>query len=206
MSRRLNLYGFSLAQMRRLFGSRDEKAQERILESLSQESNHWRTDQLVELGGIIQRAIMTGVPFRGLQEETDLHGVAAGALAAYEQDWLVTNASMYHDSALEAGLWGQFGKYARPEIKAFLRGLVEGVPLFGQQLSPDASAYAAISLEKLRFFQKGLDDLRVQVEYRVGRRKSPADDDSDAIDFANGFCEWIDQIIEAEKDLWFTFD
>lgn len=205
MSRRLNLYGFSLAQMRRLFGSRDEVALGRILEGLTQDSNHWPSDQLVEVGEIVRQAVLRGIPFPGLQEESHLHAVAAGAMAAYEQDWLITDASAYHDSALEQGLWGQFGKYARPEIKAFLRGLVEGVPLFGQQPPSDGSAYAAVSLEKLRFFQKGLGDLLVQVEYRVGQRKSPTDEDRAAIEFATEFCGWIDQVIEAERDLWFTF-
>ncbi|SIN79589.1 hypothetical protein SAMN05444166_0907 [Singulisphaera sp. GP187] len=27
-----------------------------------------------------------------------------------------------------------------------------------------------------------------------------------AIDFATEFCQWINQLVEAEKDLWFSFD
>src|SRR5436305_9413490 len=79
-----------------------------------------------------------------------------------EQEWLVTDASVYHATAPEDGLWRQYGRYARSEIKAFLRDLVEGVPLFGQR-PPDDAPDAAIGLEKLHSFRAGLEDFRAQV-------------------------------------------
>jgi hypothetical protein len=202
MSLRLNLYGFSLGQMRRLFRSQDERAARRICDRLAADHPHGPEEELRQVSKIIERAIMSGVPFTGLDAETNLHSVAACALAIDEQDWLATHASNYHATAVEA-LRRQYGRYARPEIKAFLRGLWEGVPLFGRQPPSDGSAYAAISLEKLRSFQGGLVDLRDQIVYRVGRKRDPSGDDRAAAEFITEFCGWVDQIKEAEQDLWF---
>jgi hypothetical protein len=203
MSRRLNLYGFSMPQMRRLFRSRDEQAVRRIHDRLATEQRHWRVDEVQQVSEIVERAIMTGVPFSNLETETYLHALAAGALARDEQEWLLTYASVYHATALEEGLWEQYGKYARPEIRAFLRGLVEGVPLFGQR-PPDEAPYAAISLEKLHSFRPGLEDLRDQVIYRIGRKKDPSDEDRAASEFVTEFCGWLDQIRDAGRDLWYV--
>src|SRR4051812_21787821 len=100
MSERLNICGFSLPQMRRLFGSGDETAVARIRERLSANAGRWRADEVEGVGAIVKRAIVQGVPFRDLSEETHLHALAAGQLAGDEQDWLVTDASGYHASAL----------------------------------------------------------------------------------------------------------
>jgi len=199
------MYGFSIRQMRRLFGSRDEQAVRRIQDRLRTKQLHWRADELQEVSEVVERAIMRGIPFSDLIAEANNHCLAAGALARHEQEWLVTDASAYHASALQDGLWKQYGRHARPEIRAFLRGMVEGVPLFGRQPPPDDSAYAAISLEKLRFFQAGLEDFRQQVIYRVGRKKDPSDEDQAAVEFVTEFCGWIDEIRDAERDLWVMF-
>ena len=203
MSRRLNLYGFSLGQMRRRFRSRDEQAARRIHDRLATEQHHWRPEEVRQVSEIVERAIMTGVPFAGLEAETYLHALAAGALARDEQEWLVTLASVSHATALEEGLWKRYGRYARPEIQAFLRGLVEGVPLFGQR-PPDDEPYAAISLEKLHSFRAGLEDFREQVTYRVGRKKDPSEEDRAASEFVAEFCGWVDQIRGAGRDLWYV--
>src|SRR4051794_35530423 len=118
MSRRLNMYGFSVGQMRRLFPSRDEQAARRIHDRLVIEQHHWRQEEVEEVSEIVERALIIGVPFAGLEAETYLHALAAGALALDEQEWLATSASVYHATALEDGIWRQYGKYARPEIKA----------------------------------------------------------------------------------------
>ncbi len=206
MSRRLNLYGFSLARMRRLFRSQDERAACRISDRLAAEHPHWLGEQTRQVPEVVERAVMTGVPFAGLGTETSLHSLAADALARDEQEWLATPASVYHASALRDGLWRQYGRYARPEIKAFLRGLVEGDPLFGQRPPEDGSSYTAVSLEKLRSFRDGLADLREQVTYRVGRKKDPTEEDRAATEFVTEFCGWVEQIQEAGRDLWFVFN
>jgi hypothetical protein len=202
MSSRINMYGFSLARMRRLFRSRDEGAARRIRDRLAAEHPDWRPDERRDVGEVVERAIMEGVPFPGLGVESHTHSLAARVLAGHEQEWLPTHASIYHVSAVE-GLWRRFGRRARPEVRAFLRGLVEGVPLFGQQPPGGESTYAAVSLEKLRSFQPGLADLLAQVAYRVGRM-TPNPGDEGPVEFASGLCDWVDQIVEAGRDLWFT--
>lgn len=208
MSERLNLYGFSLARMRRLFRSQDVEAVNRIRDRLVGDHPHSPPAQLDATCDVIQRAIMTGVPFAGLDCETHAHWLAANALAGDGQDWMATSASVYHASALRDGLWRRYGKYAQPEARAFLRGLVEGVPLFGRSFPPvdetDCLVYAAVSGEKLRSFGPGLADLREQVTYRVGRKKDPSDEDRAAAEFVTEFCEWIDEIREAGLDLWYS--
>jgi hypothetical protein len=207
MSERLSLYGFSLPQMRRLFRSQDLEAVNRIRDRLAGDHPHSPPGELDAAYEVIERAMMTGVPFAGLDCETHAHWLAAHALAGDGQDWLATPASVYQASALRDCLWRRYGKYARPEARAFLRGLVEGVPLFGRSFpsveETDCLVYAAISLEKLRSFGPGLADLREQVTYRVSRKTDPSDEDRAAVEFVTEFCEWIDQIREAGLDLWY---
>ena len=174
-------------------------------EAASPRATRTGADEHDGVGEIVEQAIRHGIPFPDLRAETHLHALAASALAGDDQDWLVTDASHYHASALEDGLWRRFGRLARPEVKGFLRGLVEGVPLFGQEPADDGTAYAAIGLEKLRFFRKGLEDLREQVAYRVGRKGSPSEGDREAAEFIGEFCGWVDQVVEAERDLWSQF-
>src|SRR5262245_35833738 len=100
MSERLNLYGFSLPRMRRLFRSQDLGAVTRMRDRMATEHPHLPQDRLLAASETVEKAIMTGVPFAGLDTETDLHWLAANALAGDEQDWLVTPASVYHASAL----------------------------------------------------------------------------------------------------------
>jgi hypothetical protein len=189
--------------MRSLFRSQDVDAVKRLRDRIAGDAAHGPREQLDEASGIVDRAVMTGAPFAGLECETHAHWLAANALAGDGQDWLATSASAYHASALRDGLWRKYGKYARPEARAFLRGLVEGVPLFGQRLPSDGLVYAAVSLEKLRAFGPALADLREQVVYRVGRKSDPSGEDQDAAELATELCEWIDQIREAGLDLWY---
>ena len=102
-----------------------------------------------------------------------------------------------------SGPW--LARTVRLKARAFLRGSVEGVPLFGSNTSTDGSTYAAISLEKLRYFRPGLVDLHEQIAYRVGRQPEPSDDDQAAVEFSREFCEWIDEIVDGGRDLWFDF-
>ncbi len=178
----------------------------RIHERLAGDYSHGSESQLRAVLEIVERAIMTGVPFVGLEEETHLHSLAAYALAGDEQEWLVTDASTYHASASRDALWRQYGKHAQPEIRAFLRGLAEGIPIFGQRMQPDGAKYAAIGVEKLRSFEAGLADLREQVVYRVGRKKAPSEEDRAAAKFVTEFRGWIDRIRDAGLDLLYFTD
>ncbi|HVS37937.1 MAG TPA: hypothetical protein VMS17_20425 [Gemmataceae bacterium] len=205
MSRRLNMWGFSLAKMRGLLGSRDRAAVQQLQYRLAEKYGYLPEEQRKAIDGSVERAVMEGVPFRELEAENFCHSVAAELLSTHGQELLFTDASDYHGTALEDGLWGQYRKHAGPETRAFLRGLMEGIPLFGSRAPTDGSAYAAISLAKLRGIQRGLRDLAEQIAYRVGRKQLASSDDKAGVEFADAFCGWVDQIVKAERDLWSVF-
>jgi hypothetical protein len=203
MSERLNLCGFSIARMRRLFRSGDAEAVARIRDRTATERPWLTPEELGTACEVAERAIMTGVPFGGLECEGPAHWLAANALAGHEQEWLVTSASTYHASALGESLVRRYGKYARPEVRALFRGFAEGVPLFGRSMPEDGLLYAAVGVEKLRAFGPGLADFREQVAYRVGRKREPSSEDLGAAEFVSELCGWIDKIQEAGLDLWY---
>ncbi|MDG3003575.1 hypothetical protein [Paludisphaera mucosa] len=196
MSRRLNMCGFSMAKMRSLFGSGDLQAVDRVFRGLASDLG----DSFAfhdEARRILETAIMKGVPFPGLETESQLHYKVASALTGDEQELLWTEASSYGADAMEVGFRRYARKHGSPETRAFVRGLVEGLPIFGQNLPEDGEVYAAIGLAKLRFFRPGLVDLRDQIAFRAGPKH-------EASEFAAEFCGWIDEIIDAGLDLWYA--
>lgn len=195
MSIRLNLAGFSLPTMRGLFGSGDEEAIRRMRDSVSSD-DPWRGSRQPEkVMEVVERAIRRGVPFRDLDEESSVHLEAAIALGHDGQEWLGTTCD-YHATSLQSGILPRYARHARPEAQALLRGLAEGVPLFGRNPPPEVP-YAIVGLEKLRAFRPALADLLVQVEYRAERNGEPQ-----AAEFMASFCGWIDEIIDAGRDLF----
>lgn len=205
MSRRLNMYGFSLGRMRRLCGSHDEEALRLLRDEVTTSFHYLEAERRTSIMEVVEQAVTSGLPFGNLQTETSIHSVAAGLLAHYDQEWLITEASHYHASALEEGLWRGYGKLASPETRAFLPGLVEGVPMFGRQPLSDGSAYGAISFERLRAIQPGIRDLVELIAYRVGRKRKANEEEQAAAKFADEFSNWVDQIVKAERDLFFGF-
>lgn len=205
MSRRLNLYGFSMKRMRHLFASKDRNVVERIQDRLRERPGlpPLPVEYVRPVVEVVERAVMSGVPFPDLVAETYVHSAAVSALAAHGQEWLITSASIFGASALEEGLWGHYRKSASPEAKAFLRGLVEGIPMFGRQSSSDGSVYAAIGLDRLRLFQPHLRDLVEVIAHRVSRERLVTDEDQAGASFAAEFCGWVDEVVAANRDLLF---
>ena len=196
MSRRLNMSGFSMAKMRSLFRSGDGEAVERIARSLADEYYAWPSTKQ-DARAIVERAVMRGVPFDDLATESHLHFQVACAFAQDEQDRLFTDSSAFGAEMLEVHLWRQVRKQGRAETRAFVRGLVEGLPLFGQALPEESEAYAAVPLAKLKFFRPGPIEFRYLLAYRAGEEDPTAS-------FAADFLGWIDGIIDAGLDLWYT--
>jgi hypothetical protein len=206
MSERFNVYGFSLKSMRELFRSGDDAAVRRITERLAAEHPHPSSETAVrEASEVVRRAVIDGVPFPGLVAECYAHTLAASAMARDGQEWLVTPASVYEASALRDGLRRLSRKWAGPETRAFVNGLAQGVPLFGQQPAPDGGTYAAVGHDKLSHFLKGLRDLATQIEWRAARKGEPVGEEADAARFAAEFCGCVEQVVDAGKDLWLTY-
>ena len=196
MSRRLNMSGFSIATMRSLLRSGDAEAIDRISRGLAVEYHDWPTTPL-DARSIVERAVMRGVPFDDLETETHLHYRVACALARHGQDWLDATADAYGADSLEVDFWRRVRKHGRPETRAFVRGLIEGVPMFGQGFPEEGEVYAAVPLAKLQFFRPGLIELRDLLAYRSGEEDATAR-------YASEFCGWIDEIIDAGLDLWYA--
>ena len=79
MSLRPEIYGFDLARLRALLGSGNESAVERAAAELEQR------EHAEEAKDIAARAILTGVPFVGLDVEGDAHVTAAVTLFRMDQ-------------------------------------------------------------------------------------------------------------------------
>lgn len=182
--------------MRSLFRSGDIGAVDRIFEGLKTQYYDWPTTSR-DARSILERAVIQGVPFHDLETESHLHYRVACACAGDQQDWLYTQADLYGADSLEIDFWRQVRKHGRPETRAFVRGLIEGVPMFGQGFPEEGEVYAAVPLAKLRFFRPGLIELRDLIAYRFG-------EEDPAAEYASEFCGWIDEIIDAELDLWYT--
>lgn len=206
MSRRFNTYDFSLQQMRRLLGSGDEAALEQLHAHVAATNHHRPAQAQQAILAVVDRAVRSGVPFPELQTETWVHAVAAESLSLHGQEWHLAGATDLEDAfALEDGLWRRYRKLASPETRAFLRGLVEGIPLFGCRPAEDGSAYGAISLDRLRVFEPGLRDLAETVAYRVGRNRDATDLDRNVAGFATGLSAWVTELVAAKRDLFFSF-
>jgi hypothetical protein len=207
VSRRFNKDGFSLARMRRLFGSKDEAALRQLHSEIAARYHYLNANEQKAITDVVDRAVMSGAPFPDLETESWVHSVAAQILGLHGQEWLMNYSSVLEDAfALEEGLWGRYRKFASPETKAFLHGLVEGIPMFGcSRPAEDQSAYGAVSLERLRVFRPGYRDFAEVVAYRVGRNKAATPLDQSAAEFATEFSEWLDQLVAAERDLFFSF-
>jgi hypothetical protein len=192
--------------MRQLFGSGDEEILEQLHQEIAEKEVYRHPKERKAIRDVVDRAVMSGVPFKDVPTESWVHAVAAEILGLHGQEWLCNYSSVLEDaSALEEGLWGQYRKLATPHTRAFLHGLVEGIPLFGCQPAEDGSAYGVISLDRLRVFQPGLRDLAEVIAYRVGRDKEATEFEHNVAAFASELSEWLDQLIAAERDLFFSF-
>ena len=191
------MHGFSIARMRAAFGSGDRTAVDRIAGRLTVEHPYWSPGERDRACGVVERAVMKGIPFDDVEAEDSLHFAVACTFAADGQEHRPTEASVYGAEALEKGLLPRARKLGRPEARAFVRGLVEDLPLFGRRFEEDGEVYAAIGLAKLRAFRPALADLRDQIAYRSG-------ENHEAAEFAAEFCRWIDEIADAELDLWYA--
>lgn len=207
MARRMNVSGFSMARMRDLLGSGDDEAIERIRIALSAKADGRSTLKFDEVMAIVERAIREGVPFPELDVETFEHEAAATALASDRQIFVTTAASSYPAEAFIEGIFKPYGRIARQDVGSFLRSLAYGVPMFGQATNRDeASPYAAIGRSKLQALRGGLVHLREQIVYRIARRKVYDKDRAEDVGLIADFFDSIDQIIDAEHDLWFRLD
>jgi hypothetical protein len=195
MARRLDMSGFSTAKLRRLLGSGDRAALDRIDRGLKTSFYEWPAAHS-DARRILEAAIQRGAPFPDLENETVVHFKVAVAMALDEQDHLWTDAAYHGAECIELDLWRRARRYGSVETRTFVGGLVQGLPMFGATTPEGGPVYAAVRRDKLLAFLPGLEDLRDQILRREG--------DPEAATFATEFCGWIGEIADAGLDLWYT--
>lgn len=206
MSRRFSIAGFSLPHMRRLFGSHSDDARRQLHDQVAAKYGYKSEDDRNAILGVVDRALLSGVPFTDLPTETWVHAAAAVELGLYGQQWLLNYSTVLEDAySLEEELWPRARKLASGPTRAFLHGLVEGIPLFGRQPATDGSAYGTVSLERLRIFQPGLRDLAEVIAYRVKRKREPTEQETNVVEFTAELAAWVEAIMRAERDLFFGY-
>ena len=180
--------------MRSLVGSQDAEAIVRLHTKVDVRDRNAEACK-----DIISRAINQGVPFAELDAETHVHTRAASLMAHDQQEFLFTNCD-YHWEALRA--FRTHGrKFFRPDVRAYINGLLEGLPMFGRRFVDHGSPYyASLTLPKVCGFHDGLNELRDSLP-------EPERDDDAALglnDFLSNLIEALGKIKDAKLDCWFV--
>jgi len=159
MSYRISFSGYNHAKLRDLLGSGDAAAIARLHARIDS-ANRCPDPSVRQLcKEIVSRAITDGVPFDDLDAESYAHTWAALLLAEDQQIWHTTDCS-YHWTSV-----GEFrrraAQHARPDVRAFITGLNQGIGMFGQRFADTQSSYyASFELAKVVSFREGLQELR----------------------------------------------
>ena len=156
MSLRPSLFGFELPRFRALFGSCDADAAERACAELSRRVRD--AARLAEAQEIARRAVMTGVPFVGLDEEKSPHVEAAIALAKTDQTLDEMRSDSWNVEPIR-DLATLFPELPRGSFNAF----VEGRPVFGKQIASGWSYYGFLSTSELETLLTDLAPIRNQL-------------------------------------------
>lgn len=193
MSYRISLSGYRREQMRSLIGSKNVNAIERLHSKLND-----KDPNSAAYRDIITRAINQGTPFPELEAETHIHTRVASLMAQDQQELLFTNCD-YHWDALRASR-KRIRNEARPDVRAYFTGLLEGVPIFGRRFADAGSPYyASLALAKVCGFHDGLQEYRDSLP-----EPDPDDDDAVAfLEFVATLTESLREIKDAGLDLWF---
>jgi hypothetical protein len=197
VSMRPTIYGFKLESIKKLFGSDDNVAFEKINKSYRQAVSEIYCDELDELSqfsqkgeAIIRRAIMEGVPFAELDNEDDIHVLVADAIAHSAElkspgnttDW---NMQAFRD--LRCDLVDEI----ESDMISLLGIFEEGRPFFGKKINSTWSYYGYLTAKEARKLYIVLDELN----------------DSDVSDNLGEFLftltDWLDGISSQNLDLYF---
>ena len=193
MSCRINIAGFDLRKMRTLIGSRSPT----LIDELCAAFDKSWSDAETKADGyaIIERAVMEGTPFPDLQIETEIHATAACMFARHDQNMHALMSSTWNAQAF-GELLRELPKKLPPLVRVFLRAMRDGTPLFGQEIRSSWSYYAYFAHAKVQAFHTALVDFQTEHPRFTGQ------------DFCYGFLDelvdWLRQINEAKRDLWYV--
>jgi hypothetical protein len=204
MSLRPMISGFDLAKLRSHFGCGDQT----LIAAVEAEFAHvaarspsiYDARLRAEVHEVLQRAVLQGVPFPGLQLETLAHVIVADLLAAHGQELLSTDADQWNHAgvaeAWEAGITTEDGQ-------EFMQCLLFGRPLFGREFDTSWNYYGYLGRAEVRRLRASLreidddqDHLAFLSELGLNLPSNPA------TDLIKDLGRWCDALLAGNKDLW----
>ncbi len=192
MSLRPQLQGFDLQKMRSFFGSKDERiitAVEKKLSPLWREDAEEDAAEAAETQRahteIIRQAVMSGVPFPDLAEESDHHYDVARAFAATRQKPVRTELVEWGAQTFP-DFMERFGDRLPQDSRLLYSFLLEGRPLFGTKVDRRSGPYAFLSRAEAIRLAAGFQEAQSAEPFLQGTR------------YASGF---VDVMIKVLRDL-----
>jgi hypothetical protein len=153
LSLRPNIFGLRLARLRGLLGCGDQSVVDRVSAELSSVAPELQA----EARDIAARAVMTGVPFVGLDAEGDAHVAAAIALSKIDQARDDVGSSVWKmDPAWDLGRL--FPALAREDHP--FRTFLEGRPIFGERIVTGWSYYGFLDRQEVELLRFALRPVR----------------------------------------------
>jgi hypothetical protein len=197
MSLRPMIYASDVDRLHAVFGSGDEALAAKVAATLEERVDKKAHEPALRaVAGDLRKAVMEGVPVKGLRDETELHAVAIDALAGHLG--LDHPDAMVHDGDWKHGAWEDYldeaGEALDKATGPLMEYLVHGRALLGEGIRSGWSYYAYLSLDEVVRLCDGLT---------VSARKHPEIADEDFIDgFHNELVGWLDSILKRKKALW----
>ncbi|NOX55666.1 MAG: hypothetical protein GXP27_14750 [Planctomycetes bacterium] len=191
MALRPEIRGFDMQRMLSLLGSKDE----RLLDELTRlfdEMVRFDDERLREESlAVLRRAVYEGGRWSDLDEEGEVHVMAAIVLAHHGQQMVTTESNRWTMPA--------FWKYIEAVHEYVPEGVARnsllrfgvGRPLFGRRISVEWSYYGFLRLAEVGELLEALRRLPDGVVPEPGR------------EFHVSLLGWLETIQQADRDLWF---
>ena len=201
MSLRPQVQGFDLEKMRSFFGSKDERiitAVEKKLAPLWREEAEEDPTEATETQRahteIVHRAVMSGVPFPDLAEESDHHYDVARAFAATRQKPVRTELAEWGARTFP-DFMERFGDRLPEDCRLLYSFLLEGRPLFGTKVDRRSGPYAFLSRAEAIRLAAGFQEAQSVEPFLQGTR------------YASGFVDVMIRVLRnldgKGLDVWF---
>ena len=201
MSLRPQVQGFDLQKMRSFFGSKDARivtAVETKLSPLWREEAEEDKDEAAETQRahmeIVRRAVMSGVPFEDLIDETEDHYDVARAFAAVRQRRVRTKLAEW-GALTFPDFMEHFGGRLPEDCRRLYRYFLDGRALFGVRVDRACGPYAFFSRAEATCLVAGFQEARSAEPILQGTR------------YADGFVEAMIEVLRELDgkglDVWF---
>jgi hypothetical protein len=183
-----------------LFGSKRKELIKPLQDKLRQKitdapflTTHEKEFQVINGANIITRTIVEGVPFVGLEQESDIYVKAVLLFSEIDQWFEPTHFDDWEMAAFD-DFGEEYSGQLLPQSRIYLRYFQEGRPLFGKISSNEGRYYGFLTKEEVSCL---LNDLGEFQEQNTELTKTPFSE------FVDAWIDALDEISIAGKDLWF---